>query len=371
MFDDPKFIEKMEALEKRLGVVEGKLGDSAVIAKRAEFTKLSKEHSDLSEVVTAWNAYRKGLGEIRDARLMTREGDDEMRELAREELAELEGALPAQELALKVLLLPKDASDTKNTMLEIRAGTGGDEAALFAGDLLRMYMRLAERQGWKSETLSMSEGSSGGIKEAIVLIAGKDVYSKLKYESGVHRVQRVPSTESQGRIHTSAATVVVLPEAEEVDVQIDPKDLEIDVMRAGGPGGQSVNTTDSAVRIHHLPTGIIQICQDEKSQHKNKAKALRILRSRLLDLERAKQEAQERDARRAQVKTGDRSEKIRTYNFPQDRMTDHRISLTKHNLPGILDGDLTDTIEALRAHYQAEALRAQRGDDDEGTLSLR
>ena len=358
MFDDPKFIAKMEELEHRCRKVEGMLGDPGVIAKRQEFTKLSKEHSDLSELLGAWEAFRKTLAEIGEAKALVREADDEMKELAREELSTLEAALPGVEHELKILLLPKDPNDAKNTMLEIRAGTGGDEAALFAGDLYRMYMRFAERQGWKTESMSLSEGASGGLKEVIVLIEGKDVYSKLKYESGVHRVQRVPATESQGRIHTSAATVAVLPEAEEVDVQIDPKDLEIDVMRAGGPGGQSVNTTDSAVRIHHIPTGIIQICQDEKSQHKNKAKALRILRSRLMDLEIQKREAEERDARRAQVKSGDRSEKIRTYNFPQDRVTDHRISLTKHNLPGILDGDLGEIIEALRAHDQAEALKA-------------
>jgi len=358
MFEDPKFIEKMDDLQRRCREVEGMLGKPEVIAKRQEFTRLSKEQSDLSELLVAWNAYRKTFAEIAEAKALLREADDEMKEMAREELSELEKSLPQLEHSLKILLLPMDPNDAKNTMLEIRAGTGGDEAALFAGDLYRMYMRFAERQGWKTEQMSMSEGSSGGLKEIVVLIAGKDVYSKLKYESGVHRVQRVPATESQGRIHTSAATVAVLPEAEEVDVQIDPKELEIDVMRAGGPGGQSVNTTDSAVRIHHLPTGIIQICQDEKSQHKNKAKAMRILRSRLMDLEIQKREADERDARRAQVKSGDRSDKIRTYNFPQDRMTDHRISLTKHNLPGILDGDLENIIDALRAHDQAEALKA-------------
>ena len=362
MFDDPKFIDKMSDLERRTSEIEGMLGDPDIISKRNEFTKLSKEHADLSELVTAWNAYRKLLSEIEDARAMVQDSDDaEMKELAREELGELETKVPTTEQGLKVLLLPKDPNDAKNTMLEVRAGTGGDEAALFGGDLLRMYMRFAERQGWKTEVLSMSEGSAGGIKEAIVLITGKAVFSKLKYESGVHRVQRVPATESQGRVHTSAATVVVLPEAEEVDVQLDERDLKIDVMRAGGPGGQSVNTTDSAVRITHLPSGIVQICQDEKSQHKNKAKAMRILRSRILDAELQKQEAEERDKRRAQVKSGDRSEKIRTYNFPQDRVTDHRISLTKHNIGGILDGTLDEIIEALRAHDQAELLKEQAG----------
>jgi peptide chain release factor 1 len=358
MFDKPSFIDKMSAIERRFEEVSNMLGQPDIIAKRAEFTKLSKEHADLTDLVEAWRAYRKLSGELTDAReMIDSEEDAEMRALAKEELAGLEEQKSELEHKIKILLLPKDPNDEKNILLEIRAGTGGDEAALFAGDLFRMYSRYAERRRWKTEIMNISEGSSGGVKEVVVLIEGKDVYSQLKFESGVHRVQRVPATESQGRIHTSAATVAVLPEAEEVDVHLEDKDLRVDVMRAGGPGGQSVNTTDSAVRITHLPTGLVVICQDEKSQHKNKAKAMRILRSRVLDAEIAKRDAEEREQRRALVKTGDRSEKVRTYNFPQDRVTDHRIGLTKHNLPGILDGDLDEIIDALRAHYQAEALK--------------
>ena len=360
MFDDPGFVGKMSALEKRYDEVSGLLGQPDVIAKRHEFTKLSKEHAELSELIAAWRTYRSLLGQRDDAKAMIEsETDPELRQLAQEELTTLAEALVENEHNIKLMLLPKDPDDDKNIMLEIRAGTGGSEAALFAGDLYRMYMRYAERKHWKTELMNSSEGAAGGVKEVVVLIEGKEVFSQLKYESGVHRVQRVPSTESSGRIHTSAATVAVLPEVPEIDLQIDDKDLRIDVKRAGGPGGQSVNTTDSAVRILHIPTGLIVECQDEKSQHKNKAKAMRVLRSRLYDHERAKRDAEERDKRRSMVKSGDRSEKVRTYNFPQDRMTDHRISLTRRNLSGILDGDLDDTISALRAHYQTEALKEQ------------
>jgi peptide chain release factor 1 len=356
VFDDAVFASRMASLEKRHGEVSNLLGQPDIIAKRGEFAKLAKEHAELDELVGAWRELSKLREDRAEAEAMAAEGDAEMRALARDELAALDERGAVLEQRIKILLLPRDPNDDRNVVLEIRGGTGGDEAALFAGDLFRMYMRFAERRNWKTEVLSATEGTAGGFKEIIALIEGKGAYSVLKYESGVHRVQRVPATEASGRIHTSAATVVVMPEAEEVDVRLEDKDLRFDVFRSSGPGGQSVNTTDSAVRVTHLPTNLVVICQDEKSQHKNKAKALKVLRSRLLDHEREKAEASERDQRRAIVKTGDRSEKIRTYNFPQDRLTDHRIGLTKHNLPAILDGDLADTIEAVRAHFQAELL---------------
>lgn len=362
MLEQRGFIDKMEALSRRLDEVGALLTDHEIIGQRAKFMALSKEHAELSPIVEAWRRYDKMQRDIAQARgMIDTESDPELREMAREDLAQLEAARAALGSEIQILLLPKDPNDSKNTILEIRGGTGGDEAAIFAGDLFRMYTRFAERNGWKVELMSASEGSSGGYKEIVMFIEGKDVYAKLKFESGVHRVQRVPATETQGRIHTSAATVAVLPEVEEVDLKIEDKDLRIDVYRSSGAGGQSVNTTDSAVRITHIPTGIQVAMQDERSQHKNKLKGMKVLRSRILDAQQAARQAEESSMRKSQVGSGDRSEKIRTYNFPQDRCTDHRIGLTKHNLPNVMDGHIGDIIDALRAHDQATALEAQAG----------
>lgn len=350
--------QRIKDIENRYGELERLLSDPAVIANRAEYQKLSKEHADLTPLIETFRDYEKTGRQLEEAQQMLREGDEELRELAKEEIPTLKTKVEELEKRLTILLLPKDPNDEKNVILEIRAGTGGDEAGLFAADLFRMYARFAETSGWRVEALSSSAASGmGGFKEVIALVEGRGAYSRLKYESGVHRVQRVPVTEAQGRIHTSAVTVAVLPEAEEVEVQIDPNDIRVDVFRSGGHGGQSVNTTDSAVRVTHIPTGLVVSCQDEKSQLKNKAKALKVLRARLLDKMQAESDAQMSEARRKQVGSGDRSERIRTYNFPQGRVTDHRIGLTLYNLQAILDGDLQPVIDALATHYQTEELK--------------
>ncbi|RJO67834.1 MAG: peptide chain release factor 1 [Myxococcales bacterium] len=350
-------LEKLEEIETKYAALEAQLTDSKVISDRALFQKVSKEHADLSELVDAYRQFKRVVAQIADVEDLLREGDSEMKEMARQEFETLRHQRDDLEEQLKHLLLPKDPNDAKNVILEIRAGTGGEEATLFAGDLYRMYSRYAENKGWKIELLSASESDLGGFKEIIVLVTGKDVYSHLKYESGVHRVQRVPVTEAQGRIHTSAATVAVLIEAEETDLEVRQEDLRIDVYRSSGAGGQHVNTTDSAVRLTHVPTGMVVVCQDERSQIKNRSKAMKILRSRLAEMERERLDKEQADTRRGQVGTGDRSERIRTYNFPQSRLTDHRINYTVYRLPAIMEGDLDELIVQTRSFFQAEALK--------------
>ena len=344
--------ERIAAIEARREELQDAM--SAQDLAPEEFVRLSKDYAEIQPVAEAARAVRQIRAELVALREMA--ADPEMREMAQEEIAALEGRLPEAERALALKLLPRDAADDRPAMLEIRAGTGGDEAALFAGDLFRMYQRYAETRGWRVELISASASDVGGYKEVVASVAGQSVFARLKYESGVHRVQRVPVTESGGRIHTSAATVAVLPEPEDVDVQINDSDLRIDVYRSSGPGGQSVNTTDSAVRITHLPTGLVVIQQDEKSQHKNKAKALKVLRTRLYELERERLASERAGARKSMVGSGDRSERIRTYNFPQGRVTDHRINLTLHRLPEILEGQLDELIGALIAEDEAERL---------------
>jgi peptide chain release factor 1 len=353
------FLDKLAESEKRYDELTAQLADPDVLADQALYQKTAKARAELSEVVEKyreWKSIRKGLEDTKTL-LAEASTDAEMKALAHEELADLEKRQTKVEEELRILLLPKDPNDEKNVVLEIRAGTGGDEATLFAQEIFRMYNRYAESQGWRVEVLSTSLSGIGGAKEVIALIEGQKVYSKLKYESGVHRVQRVPATEQQGRIHTSAVTVAVLPEADEVEIEIDPKDIRIDTFCSSGPGGQSVNTTYSAVRITHLPTGMVVSCQDEKSQIKNRAKGLRVLRSRLYEMKLQEQQKQITEERRSMVGSGDRSEKIRTYNFPQNRLTDHRIGLTIHQLDRVMDGKLEDIIQALIAHYQAEKLK--------------
>ena len=351
-------LEKLADVEKRFAELEAMLGDPAIIANRKEFVRLSRERSGLEGVIEAYRTWKKLAAEDRDLAALLEDDDPELREMARAELPALRARKEAVEGDLRMLLLPKDPNDDRNVILEVRAGTGGEEACLFAADLFRMYSRFAERHGWRAEVLSSNATGLGGFKEIVCSLEGRGAYSQLKFEGGVHRVQRVPETEASGRIHTSAVTVAVLPEADEVEVDIDEKDLRIDVFRSSGPGGQSVNTTDSAVRVTHLPSGLVVSCQDEKSQHKNKAKALKILRARLLERAEAEQRSQIAESRRSMVGSGDRSERIRTYNFPQNRVTDHRINLTLHALEKVLDGDLEPVIGPLVEHYQAESLKA-------------
>jgi len=353
--------DKLEAIKERFQEVGQQIIQPEVVNDMARYTKLSKEYSDLEKVVRQYDAYQKLLKDIAGAReLVNTEKDPEMREMAKEELNELQPQQEAIESALKEMLIPKDPNDSRNSILEVRAGTGGDEAAIFAGDLFRMYQRFCEKMGWRLSILDFTEGTNGGYKEIVSKVEGEDVYGKLKFESGVHRVQRVPATESQGRVHTSAATVAVLPEAEEVDVQINMNDVRVDTFNSSGAGGQSVNTTYSAVRLTHMPSGLVVSCQDERSQLKNKARALGVLRSRLYEIELKKHNDAISSQRLSMVGSGDRSDKIRTYNYPQSRVTDHRIGYTVYNLPTVLEGEIGEFIEQLRIAESAE--RMQEGE---------
>ena len=361
--------ERLEEVERRYETLSHLLGQKELFTKQDEFQRTAREYAELGKVVDLYRRLKKLEVEIKGSEhLLADEEDEAMKRLAKEELSRLTQEKEKVEEELKTALLPKDPNDEKNILLEIRAGTGGEEAGLFVGDLFRMYSKFAEKQRWRMEILNRHYTGVGGFKEVIALIEGKGVYSRLKFESGVHRVQRVPVTESQGRIHTSTVTVAILPEAEEVDVQIDPNDLRIDIFRSSGPGGQSVNTTDSAVRITHLPTGLVVSCQDEKSQHKNKAKALKILRARVMDKAQQEKQMEISEKRRNQVGTGERSERIRTYNFPQGRVTDHRIGLTLYRLESILEGEIDEIIGALTTHYQTEALKRE-GEGDKFQFS--
>jgi peptide chain release factor 1 len=352
--------EKLDQLEVRYQQMTEELSTSEVVSDSARFQKLAKQHAELEVIVNKHREFKQIEKDLVGTRQMIVESEDaDMRHMAQEEERQLTTRKEQIERELKLLLLPKDPNDDKNVIVEIRAGTGGDEAGIFAGDLFRMYSRYAESQGWKLEVMESSPASMGGVKEIVAAIQGNKVYSKLKYESGVHRVQRVPATETQGRIHTSAATVAVLPEADEIDIKIEPKDLRVDTFCSSGPGGQSVNTTYSAVRITHLPSGLVVSQQDEKSQIKNRAKAMRVLRSRLYEMELEKQQVAILAERRGQIKTGDRSEKIRTYNYPQNRVTDHRIGLTIHQLTEVMDGKLAPLVDGLVGHYEAERLKQE------------
>ena len=361
-----QFLEKLDKIEVRFEGLTQQMADPAVINDSEQYRKVTKAHSELSEVVAKYREWKKVHSDLAEARGMLSESDPDLKQMAVDEVARLEPAESESEEQLKILLLPKDPNDEKNVVMEIRAGTGGDEATLFAAEIFRMYNRYAEAQGWKIEITSSSESSVGGLKEVIALVSGNKVYSKLKYESGVHRVQRVPVTEQQGRVHTSAITVAVLPEADEVEIKLEAKDVRVDTFCSSGPGGQSVNTTYSAVRLTHLPTGLVVSCQDEKSQIKNRAKAERVLRSRLYELELEKQQAALGAERKSMVGTGDRSEKIRTYNFPQNRVSDHRIGLTLHQLDFVMEGKMDAIFDALIAHYQGEKMKQQA---EQGTVN--
>jgi len=359
---NPAIQERLDRLIDRAEELNGLLSQPDVINNQNEFRKLSQEYAEVSPVVSKYEQYRKAVGELENINSMLKDSDAEMRAMAQEELPGAEQKLADTENELQTLLLPRDPNDQRNVFLEIRAGTGGDEASLFAADLFAMYSRYAEQQGWKVEVISSSQSDVGGYKEIISRISGTGVYSKLKFESGAHRVQRVPTTETQGRIHTSACTVAVMPEAEEVDhIDLNPNDLRIDTFRASGAGGQHVNKTDSAIRITHLPTGIVVECQDERSQHKNKARAMSLLQARLLDAEQSKQQAEQAATRKQLVGSGDRSERIRTYNFPQGRVTDHRINLTLYKLDQVMAGDMAEIIDSLISEDQAEMLAALGG----------
>ncbi|WP_022664204.1 peptide chain release factor 1 [Desulfospira joergensenii] len=350
-------IEKLKGIEERFVKLEQLLSDPAVISDQKKYQEYLIEHGELNKIVPVFRQYEAILEELGETRDLLKDEDPDIRTMAKEELPELEGQAKDLKSQLNLLLMPKDPRDDKNVLLEIRAGTGGEEAGIFAGDLFRMYTRYAESRNWSIELIEKNDSSSGGFKEVVSLIKGKGAFSSFKYESGTHRVQRVPETETQGRVHTSAVTVAVLPEAEDIDIDINPADLKIDVFRSSGPGGQSVNTTDSAVRITHVPTGVVATCQDEKSQHKNKAKAMGVLKSRILDAKIREEEEKRSADRKGQVGTGDRSGRIRTYNFPQGRMTDHRIGLTLYKLDAIMEGDIQSIIDELKTHNQAQALK--------------